>query len=459
MTIKHASVLLVFLCLSCSKDQAVGGDGSSQLPTPATPIPEEERSDEELLDLTQERTFAYFWEYAHPASGAARERYHPENPGFDSNTVTIGGTGFGLMSLIVGIERSYISQEEGQQRFEKILGYLATADRFHGVWPHWLDGNTGKVKPFSSNDNGGDLVETAFLAQGLICVQEYFKNGTEREKNISNQAKELWESIEWDFYTQGQNRLLWHWSPDYLFEKNLTLKGYNETMIAYVLAAASPTHSISKAVYQEGWASNGGIKSANESYNYPLVVNHPGSPFLGGPLFFSHYSFLGLNPNGLADAYVNYGQAAVSHANINYQYCVSNPKNFSGYGKDCWGLTASYTRNEDGSRGYKAHSPVQDNGVITPSAALASFPFTPEYSMRALRYFYKNKDKLFGPAGFYDAFSPQYGFWVAEAYLAIDQGPEIIMIENHRTGLFWKLFMQNPQVQKGLDNLGFVYQK
>jgi hypothetical protein len=457
---KKVLLFLFLILLSCSNDEVAGGDGSSQLPQTENPETQQEViSDSELLDLTQETTFKYFWDFAHPNAGAALERYHPEDPSHDSNTVAIGGTGFGLMAILVGIERGFISREAGVLRLQKIANFLSSADRFHGAWPHWLDGKTGKVKSFSAKDNGGDLVETAFLAQGLISVQEYFKEGIESEKALSQKAEALWHGIEWDWYTNKEKKLLWHWSPDYGFEINLGLKGYNETLIAYVLAAAAPNHTIEKDVYDNGWATQGAIKSTNERYNFPLIVNHPGSPNLGGPLFFSHYSFLGLNPNGLADAYVNYGQAAVSHTNINYQYCVENPKNFIGYGKDCWGLTASYTRRADGGIGYMAHSPVQDVGVITPSAALSSFPYTPEHAMRALRYFYKNKSKLLGPAGFYDAFSPQYNFWVAKAYLAIDQGPQIIMIENYRTGLLWKLFMQNKEVQQGLDKLGFVYTK
>ena len=458
---KKTLLFLLVIFTACSNEGGIaGGDGLSQLPTETeVDAPEEEITDQALLDIAQSTTFKYFWDYAHPNAGAARERYHPGNPSFDQHTVAVGGTGFGLMAIIVGVERGFISKSEAISRFQKILNFLESADRFHGAWPHWLDGNTAKVKPFSAKDNGGDIVETALLVQGLICVQEYFKSGTEAEKQLSQQAKTLWEEVEWDWYTNDKETLLWHWSPEYGFDINLGLKGYNETLIGYVLAASSPDYSIDKTVYQSGWASEGAIKSSNESYSYPLVVKHPGSPNLGGPLFFSHYSFLGLNPKGLADAYVNYDQATISHSNINYQYCVENPKGFAAYSKDCWGLTASYTRNSDGSRGYKAHSPVEDNGVITPSAALSSFPYTPEYSMRALRFFYKNKDKLLGPAGFYDAFSPQYGFWVAEAYLAIDQGPEIIMIENYRSGLLWTLFMQNTQIHNGLDKLGFVYSK
>tara|TARA_R110002050_G_scaffold59259_2_gene132558 strand:+ start:3185 stop:4567 length:1383 start_codon:yes stop_codon:yes gene_type:complete len=447
-------ILVAFF--SCAKDSGQGPTGVSELPDP-DPEPVVEITDEELLDLTQEATFKYFWDFAEVNSGCARERYHPGNPANDPNTVAVGGTGFGLMAILVGIERSYVTRSDAVIRLNKILSFLETAERFHGAWPHWIDGNTGKVKPFSTQDNGGDLVETAFLTQGLICIKEYFKNGSDIEKALAEKADVLWKGVEWNWYTQNQNTLYWHWSPNYDFAINLQLKGYNETLISYVLAAASPDFSITKEVYRNGWASNGGIKSANTKYSFPLIVKHAGSEVYGGPLFFSHYSYLGLNPNGLADEYVNYGNANISHSNINYAYCVENPKNFSDYGKDCWGLTASYSRNSNGDIGYSAHSPLNDTGVISPTAAISSIVYTPEKSLSAMHYFYKNKDKLLGPAGFYDAFSPQYSFWVAEAYLAIDQGPQIIMIENYRTGLIWNLFMQNEEVKTGLTKLGFTY--
>jgi len=448
------TILVTFF--SCSKDSGQGPIGVSELPDP-NPEPAVPITDEELLDLTQEATFNYFWEFAEVNSGCARERYHPRDPENDAHTVTTGGTGFGLMAILVGIERNYITRASAVARLDKILTFLESADRFHGAWPHWIEGTTGKVKPFSAQDNGGDLVETAFLSQGLICIKEYFKNGTEAEKAIANKADVLWKGVEWNWYTQNENTLYWHWSPTNAFAINLQLKGYNETLISYVLAAASPDYSITKEVYRNGWASNGTIKSTNITYGFPLIVKHPGSETYGGPLFFSHYSFLGLNPNGLADEYVNYETASSSHANINYSYCVENPKGFQDYGKDCWGLTASYTRNSDGNIGYSAHSPVNDTGVIAPTAAVSSIVYTPEKSLRAMHYFYTRKDKLLGPAGFYDAFSPPNGFWVAEAYLAIDQGPQIIMIENYRTGLLWNLFMQNEEVKAGLSKLGFAY--
>ncbi len=455
---KHRSkillISLIVVFFSCSKSSEPDNQVPDKPDEPATEV----LTDDEILDLVQRETFKYFWDFAESNSGAARERYHPGDPSNDPHTVTIGGTGFGLMAILVGIERNFITRQQATERLNQILGFLESADRFHGAWPHWLDGNTGNVKPFSPMDDGGDLVETAFLVQGLICVKEYFKNGTDAEKSLADKADTLWKGVEWDWYTQNEEVLYWHWSPVHDFTLNLQLKGYNEVLISYVLAAASPDHGIAPQVYTNGWASSGEIRSSNTKYNIPLLVKHRGSEEYGGPLFWAHYSYLGLNPKGLSDAYVNYWDVNVNQSRINYVYCIENPRSFQEYGPDCWGLTASYTRNSDGSIGYMAHSPSNDTGVISPTAALSSMPYTPDESMMALRYFYKNKDKLLGPAGFYDAFSPSDNFWVAEAYLAIDQGPIIIMIENYRTGMLWNLFMQNTEVRAGLETLGFTYQ-
>ncbi|WP_299796490.1 glucoamylase family protein [uncultured Maribacter sp.] len=451
--------ILTASLISCSSSEPDAPTGESELPETPTEPEVPEISDEELLDLTQQETFKYFWDYAEANSGAARERFHPNEPSNDPNTVSIGGTGFGLMALLVGVERGFITRNESVERIDQILNFLESADRFHGAWPHWLDGTNGNVRPFSEKDNGGDLVETAFLAQGLICIKEYFKNGDDTEKSIADKADALWKGVEWNWYMQDQNSLYWHWSPNYGFDINLELKGYNEVIITYVMAAASPEFSIEKEVYTNGWASSGSITDATSAYNIPLVVDHAGNSPKGGPLFFSHYSYLGLRPQNLNDEFVDYGAAAINHAKINYLYCVENPKNYIDYGEDCWGLTASYSRNTDGSLGYNAHSPSNDTGIISPTAAISSIPYTPEESLKALHYFYRYKDDLLGPAGFYDAFSTQNNFWVAEAYLAIDQGPEIVMIENYRSGLLWNLFMQNEDVQNGLDKLGFNYEK
>lgn len=451
---------LILFCLSmvlsCGSDSILNYE-DPDIPDPKDPPLVDTLTDEEIMNLTQETTFKYFWDFANSSSGAAKERYHPDNPTLNQNVVATGGTGFGLMAILVGIERGFITKQQGIDRLNKILDFLESANRFHGAWPHWMDGGTGNAIPFSAQDDGGDLVETTFLAQGLICVKEYFKNGSSQEMALANKADSLWKGIEWSWYTQGQNVLYWHWSPNFGFAINLKLKGYNETLIAYILAAASPNYPITQAAYTNGWADNGNIVASNSQYGFPLILKHAGSQQYGGPLFFSHYSFLGLNPKTLSDQYANYWDLVVNHTKINRQYCISNPKGFEDYGANCWGLTASYSRNPDGSLGYSAHSPVNDLGVISPTAAISSIPYTPSQSLEVMHYLYKHKDKVLGPAGFYDAFSPEYNFWVGKAYLAIDQGPQIIMIENHRTGLLWNLFMQNEDVKKGLDVLGFNY--
>lgn len=449
--------LFAFYIFSCSDDHGNSDNGNSEEDEQDTTDITVDLSNNELLDLAQKSTFNYFWDYAEENSGAARERYIVANPDTDKNTVTTGGTGFGLMTIIVAIERGFITAEDGFERIAQIIDFFENADRFHGVWPHWLDGSTGKVIPFSDTDNGGDLVETSFFAQALIVIYEYYKNGSENEKELANRSNNLWKSIEWNWYTNDKNVLYWHWSPDYNWKIGLEIEGFNECLITYVLAASSPDYSIDKDVYVEGWTGSGTIISSNTKYGYSLVVNHVGAEEYGGPLFWSHYSFLGLNPIGLSDEYVNYEDVVTNHTKINYTYCVKNPLGYRDYGKYCWGLTASYSRANDGSMTYAAHRPGNDLGVIAPTAALSSMPYTPNESLKALKYFYYLKDNLLGDAGFYDAFSPSNNYWVAEAYLAIDQGPIPVMIENYRTGLLWNLFMQNEYVQNGLDELGFSY--
>ena len=399
-------------------------------------------SDTELLELVQRQTFKYFYDFAHPSSGMARERNS------SGDVVTTGGTGFGVMALVVGMERGFITRDQGLARMDRILDFLETCDRYHGVWPHWLNGSTGRTIPFSSKDNGGDLVETSFLIQGLITFRQYLNSTVAAEELLINRINNLWKAVEYDFFTQGQNALYWHWSPNYGFQMNMILRGYNETLICYVLGAGSPTHTISRDTYRYGYMNNGAIMNGSQYYGITL----PMGPAYGGPLFFTHYSFLGLDPRNLEDVYVNYWDQNVAHSMINWKYCEDNPKNYVGYSDECWGLTAS-----DNQSGYSAHSPTNDLGVISPTAAVSSIPYTPDQSMAAIRHFYYMLgDRLWGEYGFRDAFNVSAGWW-ASSYLAIDQGPMICMIENHRTGLLWDLFMSAGEVKAGLDKLGFTY--
>lgn len=399
-------------------------------------------SDDELLTVVQKQTFKYFWDFGHPVSGLARER---DSSG---DLVTSGGSGFGIMAILVGINRQFISRAEGLARLQKITGFLKNnAQTFHGAFPHWLNGATGAVIPFSAKDNGADLVETSYLMQGLLTARQYFNAADVNEKALRDDINTLWNAVEWAWFRKNnENVLYWHWSPNYNWDMNQKVQGWNEALITYVLASSSNTYGVPKAVYDEGWAKNDAIKNGNAYYETVL----PLGPANGGPLFFAHYSFLGINPTGLTDGYANYETQNKSHTIINYKYCVANPKGFLGYSDKCWGLTAS-----DDPNGYLAHEPNNDNGVISPTAALSSFPYTPVESTKALKFFYyKLGDKIFKTYGFVDAFSLQTG-WFANSFLAIDQGPIIIMIENHRTGLLWNLFMSCPEVKTGMKNIGF----
>lgn len=411
-------------------------------------------NDTALFRLVQQQTFQYFTEGAEPVSGMARERFHADNiyPENDKHIVTSGGTGFGVMAILVGIERGFITREEGRKQLEKIVYFLETADRFHGAWPHWWNGETGKVKPFSKNDDGGDLVETSYMIQGLLCVRQFFSNGNETEKKLAARIDTLWKEVEFDWYRNGQNVLYWHWSPDYGWKMNFPVQGYNECLILYVLAASSPMHSIPAEVYHEGWAENGKIRATSSYGDYKLHMRYQGNPPQGGPLFWAHYSYLGLDPRGLKDKYADYWEENKNLSLINYQWCVDNPKKFKGYGSNNWGLTSSYS-----TKFYTAHAPNMENdlGVLSPTAALSSFPYTPVQSMAAMKHWYKDmKDKIWGDYGFYDAFSEQDN-WFTSKYLAIDQGPIVVMMENYRTGLLWNLFMSCPEIKRGLKKLGF----
>lgn len=449
--VRISVLLLAFSFLGCG---SIGEKSKEKVAEKTTTV---KLTDDELLATVQKQTFKYFWDYAEPNSGLARERYHPDGfyPDNDPNIVTTGGSGFGLMAIVSGISQGYITKKEGVERLNKIADFLGKADRFHGAWSHWIDGNTGKVKPFGTKDNGGDLVETSFLVAGMITVREYLKDGSEKDKAVAQKYDALWKGVDWQWYTNNKNVLYWHWSPNYDWQMNFPLEGYNECLITYVLGASSPTHSINAKAYHEGWARSGGIVTSKAKYGIPLILKHNGAEEFGGPLFWAHYSYVGLDPTQLTDKYANYWDLNVNQVKIDYEYCVENPKKFEGYGADYWGLTASYSRNPDGSIGYNAHFPTNDVGVISPTGAISSIVYTPKESMAVIRNLYENhKDQTWGDAGFYDALSLGNN-WVAKRYLAIDQGPEVVMIENYRTGLLWKLFMNAPEVKQGLVKLGF----
>lgn len=421
-------------------------------------------TDEEFLDMIQEAHFRYYWDGAEPNSGLARENI----PG-RSDMIATGASGFGIMATIVATERGFITREEAVERFVKITSFLEKADKYHGAVSHFIDGKTGKTVPFfGPKDNGGDLVETSFLTQGLLVAHQYFNKNTPKENLIRKNIDTFWRNIEWSWYRQFPDSpfLYWHWSADQEWIINHPLIGWNETMITYLLAIMSPTHFIPADMYYTGWAStneraqdyrkdwgqtdDGSMYKNGNSY-FGELLNVGVSN--GGPLFFIHYSYFGLNPHKFSDRYTNYFDNNRAIATINYRYCVENPGNYTGYGTDCWGLTAS-----DFAWHYQAQEPVRtrDNGTIAPTGALASFPYTPKESMEALKNYYRNYGHfLWGEYGFRDAFNLSEN-WCSTIFMGLNQAPITIMIENYKSGLIWDLFMSHPDVKNGIKKLNEI---
>lgn len=469
---KHILLLSLFTALfSATHFRVIAQKNNAQNSLSAAIIPvsgvEKNLSDTALLELVQKQTFRFFWHYAHPVSGLARERSNTvkaehywdfineawDEPNFSKtefgyDACAIGGTGFGIMSTVVAVERGWIGRDTAVGRLIQIADFLINADCYHGIYPHFMNGTTGKTIKFDRLDDGADIVETSYLLMGFLCAREYFNSNEPHERYLRKRIDQMWNAANWKWHTKGENKLYWHWSPNNGFDMNFPVWGWNECLITYIMAASSPTHSISKQVYDGGWTGSSGFKNGKSYYGIKLPL---GNYDMGGPLFFEHYTFMGINPHQLTDSLGNdYFEQVRNHTLINRAYCIDNPKNYKGYGENCWGLTAG-----DSYKGYVAHCPEVDFGVIQPTAALSSFPYTPEYSMQALRYFYYGKgDKIWSEYGFVDGFSETHN-WYAKSHIAIDQGPIVVMIENYRTGLLWEIFMKIPDIQNGLKKLGF----
>jgi hypothetical protein len=400
-----------------------------------------------LLEIVQRQTFNFFWDGAHPVSGLAPDRCTTRANAPDDK-VAIGGSGFGIMAIIVAVERGWVTREAAIERLRRMLDLLTAATCYHGAYAHFVNGRTGATIPFYRKDDGGDLVETSFLCMGLLCARQYFDRNTQAEQSLRGRITWLWEEVEWDWYTQDDSRVLyWHWSPNNGWAMDHEIRGWNECLLTYVLAAGAPRYPIDPIVYHRGFAAGRTFLNGKRYYDIELSL---GMPF-GGPLFFAHYSFCGLDPRGLKDKYADYWELNQRHVAINRAHCLENPNNYKGYGPLCWGLTAS-----DDPDGYSAHAPDNDNGTISPTAALSSLPYAPREVMSTLRHLLdEHGEQLWGRYGFADAFCQQRN-WYADTYIAIDQGPIVVMMENHRTGLLWKLFMSVPEVQAGLRRLGFA---
>ncbi len=424
-----------------------------------------EFSDDELLTMLQEACFHYYWEGADPHSGMARENI----PG-DDRIVATGASGMAIASLVVGVNRGFITREQGVERLTKIVNFLEHAQRYHGAWSHYMNGGTGKTMAvFGVFDNGGDLVETSFLVEGLLAARQYFHGPSDAEHSLYQRITQLWETVEWDWYRGAKpgDFIYWHWSAEWGWQIQHPLIGFNEVMITYLLAMSSPTHAVPADMYYSGWASQSpSALSYRAGWSGSVDGDHYGNGHTyygikldvgvgtGGPLFFTDYSYFAFDPHSLHDKFTaSYFENNRNIALINRAYCIKNPKHFAGYGPDAWGLTAS-----DGPWGYVPHAPDDnsDRGTLTPTGALSSFPYTPEASMAALKHYYRDLGgqlwDIYGPR---DAYNPGQD-WISVIYMGLNQAPIVVMTENYRTGLVWKNFMANPEIGTMLQKLDKV---
>jgi hypothetical protein len=407
---------------------------------PPAPLDPETRA---LLADVQRASIRYFYEFGHPVSGLTR--VGSERP---PELCEIGGTGWGCFNLIVAAERNFIPRADVAQRAQMLVRFLATkADRFHGVFPHWMNGDTGKTIPFGKEDDGADLVETAFLAQGLIALREYFTHDDPVEKEIRTLADQIWRDIDWTWFAKEQNGrsvLLWHWSPTLGWKKDMAVQGFNETHIIYLLALASPTHPVEAKFYREGWQGGGErFSTPREDFGIPMTLGRG----MNMPLFFAHYSYLGFDPHALSFKGRTYFDHLRDMCRVQIAYAQSKADTFKGYGP-LWGLTSCR-----GPKGYKPYSPgPRDDGTIAVTAALSSLPYVPEQSLAFLRELQKQRERLWGEFGFADAINPTQN-WISTGWLGNDIGTIAPMIENHLSGLCWKTFMKAPEVAVALKRV------
>ncbi len=421
-----------------------------------------EMTDDELLDMLQEAAFRYYWEASSTSTGMARENL----PG-DDRILATGATGLGLSALVAAVDRKFITRDQGLERLETLVSFLERAPRYHGAWSHYYNEETGGTMAlFGMYDNGGDIIETSYMIQGLLTARGYFDRGTPREKSLRERITALWHAVEWDWFrmTPDSAFLYWHWSPQWGYQIQHPLIGFNETQLTYLLAIASPTHPVPASMYYSGWASQDkraqdyrqgwsgspdGRLYANGNSYYGIELDVGVST--GGPLFFIHYMFMGVDPRTLRDRYTDsYFDNSRAIAEINRAYCIANPKGFKGYGANAWGLTASF-----GWNGYTTPAPDEwnDDGTITLTGALASFPYTPEASMAAFKHFYRELGaELWGIYGPRDNYNPTQS-WLSAHYMGLNQAPIVAMVENHRTGLLWRAFMSNPEMGEMLKKL------
>ena len=408
----------------------------------SAPVSQAARTMEEsdLVEEIQRASFRYFRDYRHPVSGLPREGIG----GWNRNMCSVAATGMMFFNIAVGIENEWITRGEGLAQLHQSLQFLTEkAERFHGVFPHWLHGATGETIPFSDKDDGADLVETSFLIAGALFVREYLsEDPSDVAAEIRAMAQQLWEDVEWSWFVKdrsdGRRPLLWHWSPKHGFGLDLEVVGFNECQITYLLALASPTFPIQPISYFHGWI-HPGYGHARDALGIPLEL---GRERYGPPAFFMHYSYLGIPPSVFHYGTKNYFEHFEDFCRVQVLWAEQQVPERG----VLWGASASMN-----PAGYGVQEPGKDHGTITPTAYLASWPYAPDAARACLEQMYRDHARSFwGPFGFRDAMSPARN-WYSQHYIAINVGPIAPMIENYKTGLGWNTLMRAPEIQRAIE--------
>ena len=408
-------------------------------------VPHAFASDDEFLEYVQQTSFDYFWYLANPSNGLVPDRSTTTSP------CSIAAVGFGLTAIGIGIDHGWISRTRGVARVLTTLNTFLNGPQgsntsgtigHKGWFYHFLEMNTA----LRSSSSELSSIDTALLLAGILYSKQYFDGTNTDEISIRTMADAIFSRVDWNWMAQGTNVVSMGWFPTSGFIPNNWI-GYNEALLLYCLGLGTATNPLPASAWNR-WTSG-----------YIWATNY-GQAFIPFPPLFGHqYSHCWIDFRHTADAYMNshdstYFQNSRRATLAQRAYCVANPLGRVGYSSNVWGLTAC-----DGPAGYAAHGapPTEnDDGTIAPTAAGGSIAFAPEYSLPTLRYFYTQyRPRIWTGYGFRDAFNLG-AQWYGSDELGIDQGPMVIMIENHRNQRVWRLFMRNAEIQRGLQRAGFV---
>ncbi len=408
---------------------AAGGQAASN---PAKQTPTFSAEDDQLLDEVERLSCCFFWEQASPQTGLVKDRCNARKASTDNSTVaSIAATGFGLTALCIGDLRGYISRAEARDRVITTLKFLSEKLAHHrGFFYHFANINTGE----RVWDSEVSSVDTAILLCGILTCRTHF-----RDTDITLLAHEITNRVEWTWLSEDTSLLPHGWMPEVGFLP-YRWDYYNEMMMMYLLGMGSPTYPLRPEAW-DAWKR--------------MAFEYEGLRYIGSfaPLFVHQYSQAWFDFRNKRDKYADYFLNSVTATEVHRRFCVELGKIFPSYSADLWGITAS-----DSDHGYVVWGGPpgvgQIDGTIAPAAAGGSLPFLPQEAVRVLRTIRQRYPKAWSAYGFVDALNPIKN-WYDSDVVGIDTGITMIMAENARSGYIWKVFMENPEAQRGMERAGF----